>query len=41
VPGSLAFFTLFIVYVYRWLEPTPADAAPAGEPLQPEELSWT
>ena len=32
VPGSLAFFALFIVYVYRWLEPAAADAAPAVEP---------
>jgi len=39
VPGSLANFLLFIIYVYRWLEPAAADA-PAIEP-RPEELSWT
>lgn len=39
VPGSLVNLSLFIVYVYRWLEPAAADA-PAVEP-RPEELSWT
>ncbi len=39
VPGSLANFVAFIVYVYRWLEPSAADA-PTVEP-RPEELSWT
>lgn len=40
VPGSLANFLLFILYIYRWLEPGPSDTPPAIEP-QPEELSWT
>jgi putative membrane protein len=40
VPGSLPFFVAFIVYVYRWLEPTEADA-PAIHESRPEELSWT
>jgi putative membrane protein len=40
VPGSLANFVAFIVYVYRWLEPTAADA-PAPYESRPEELSWT
>jgi putative membrane protein len=40
VPGSLANFVAFIVYVYRWLEPTQADLPATVEPL-PEELSWT
>jgi putative membrane protein len=40
VPGSLANFIAFIVYVYRWLEPTQADLPATVEPL-PEELSWT
>lgn len=39
VPGSLVNLALFIVYVYRWLEPAAADA-PAAEPRS-EELSWT
>jgi cytochrome c oxidase assembly factor CtaG len=38
VPGSIAYFVAFIVFVYRWLEPG-ADAS-RREPL-PEELSWT
>jgi putative membrane protein len=39
VPGSLAYFVAFVVYVYRWLEPAP----PSGPVLEPrhEELSWT
>jgi hypothetical protein len=41
VPGSLANFALFIVFVYFWLEPAVADPVPAVEPRQPEELSWT
>jgi putative membrane protein len=40
VPGSIANFVLFIVYVYRWLEPDASEAPPAVEP-RPEELSWT
>ena len=40
VPGSLANFVLFIVYVYRWLEPTKPDA-PATYESRPEEYSWT
>jgi putative membrane protein len=32
VPGSLAYFVSFVVFVYRWLEPSHAP---------PEELSWT
>ena len=39
VPGSLANFICFIIYVYRWLEPGAADV-PTVEP-RPEELSWT
>jgi putative membrane protein len=39
VPGSLAFFVAFIVYVYKWLEPGASDA-PVRE-SRPEELSWT
>ena len=39
VPGSLVFFVAFFLSVYRWLEPTPPDAA-RPEP-RPEELSWT
>jgi putative membrane protein len=40
VPGGLAFFVAFIVYVYRWLEPKVSDTPTAVEP-RPEELSWT
>ena len=40
VPGSIAYVSAFIVYVYRWLEPGGADAPAAPEP-RPEELSWT
>jgi cytochrome c oxidase assembly factor CtaG len=40
VPGSIANFVCFIVYVYRWLEPSATDLSPAAEP-RPEELSWT
>jgi putative membrane protein len=40
VPASLANFILFLVYVYRWLEPTPPDT-PATYESRPEELSWT
>jgi putative membrane protein len=40
VPGSIANFIAFIVYVYRWLEPGTAETPPAHEP-RPEELSWT
>ncbi len=39
VPGSIANFVAFIVYVYRWLEPSTAEV-PTVEP-RPEELSWT
>ena len=38
VPGSLAYFVAFVVFVYRWLEPGAEE--PAREP-RPEELSWT
>jgi cytochrome c oxidase assembly factor CtaG len=41
VPGSIANFTLFIVYVYRWLEPAPADPAQPIEPRPAKEISWT
>jgi cytochrome c oxidase assembly factor CtaG len=40
VPGSIANFVAFILYVYRWLEPGTAETPPAVEP-RPEELSWT
>jgi putative membrane protein len=40
VPGSIANFVAFIVYVYRWLEPSEAEGPPVVEP-RPEELSWT
>jgi putative membrane protein len=40
VPGSIAYFVCFIVFIYRWLEPDPAETPPALEP-RPEELSWT
>jgi cytochrome c oxidase assembly factor CtaG len=39
VPGSLAYFVAFILYVYRWLDPGDLEAQ-AAEP-RPEELSWT
>jgi cytochrome c oxidase assembly factor CtaG len=39
VPGSIANFVAFIVFVYFWLEPGAADAV-LPEP-RPEELSWT
>ncbi len=38
VPGSLAYFIAFFVFVYRWLEP--GVETPRREP-RPEELSWT
>jgi cytochrome c oxidase assembly factor CtaG len=40
VPGSLANFVAFIVYVYRWLDPGVSETPSAVEP-RPEELSWT
>jgi cytochrome c oxidase assembly factor CtaG len=40
VPGSIAYFVCFIVFIYHWLEPGPAETPPAVEP-RPEELSWT
>lgn len=38
VPGSLAYFICFVVYVYRWLEP---EAPSPRVESRPEELSWT
>jgi putative membrane protein len=32
VPGSVAYFVAFVIFIYRWLEPSHA---------RPEELSWT
>jgi len=40
VPGSLANFVAFIVFVYFWLEPGKTDPPTLVEP-RPEELSWT